>query len=125
MKTNYDPQTYPAVYVANNPAIGRFQVYWQNHTGTFILSCSTSSDVEAVEAIMLQSPAFEGGEIRLLNQEAQRVIACVKWEIDATEIGPSFFDREDVFHDWHLALIALQVREKRRDEIQNRVGMEA
>ena len=61
---------------------------------------------------MLQAPAFDGGEIRLLDRDEQRMIAFVKWRMETTEIGLPVFHRENVFHDWHLALIACEVQKQ-------------
>jgi hypothetical protein len=36
------------------------------------------------------------------------MIAFVKWTLETTEIGLPVFHRENMFHDWHLALIACE-----------------
>jgi glycogen synthase len=69
---------------------------------------------------MRQAPAFEGGEIRLLDRNEQRMIAFVKWTLETTEIGLPVFHRENVFHDWHLALIACEVQK----QLQMRTAVE-
>jgi len=61
---------------------------------------------------MLQASVFEGGEIRLLDRSDQRMVAFVKWKMDTTEIGLPIFHRQNVFHDWHLALIACAVQKQ-------------
>ena len=112
MKNTLVPQTPPAPPPAKTTAVGRFQVYWQTRAGIYVLGFNTDSDAEAVEAFMLQAPAFDGGEIRLLDRDERRMIAFVKWRMETTEIGLPVFHRENVFHDWHLALIACQFQKQ-------------
>ena len=112
MKNTLVPQTPPASTPAETPTVGRFQVYRQTRAGIYVLGFETDSDAEAVEAFMLQAPAFDGGEIRLLDRDEQRMIAFVKWKMETTEIGLPVFHRENVFHDWHLALIACEVQKQ-------------
>lgn len=112
MKNKGIPRTALASTPARISAVGRFQVYRQTRAGIYNLSFSTDSDAEAVEAFLLQAPAFEGGEIRLLDQIEQHMIAFVKWRIDTTEIGLPVFHRENVFHDWNLALLACQLQKQ-------------
>jgi glycogen synthase len=112
MKNKHVPQISPASTSAKTPSVGRFQVVQQTRAGIYTLSFKTDSDAEAVEAFMLQAPAFEGGEIRLLDRNEQRMIAFVKWTMEATEIGLPVIHRQNVFHDWHLALIACEVQKQ-------------
>jgi len=37
----------------------------------------------------------------------------VKWKIGVTEIGLPVLHRQNIFHDWYLALIALEVQKRR------------
>jgi len=62
---------------------------------------------------MVQMPGCEEGEIALFDRADQRVVASVKWKMDTTEIGLRVPHRQNVFHDWHLGLIALEVRNRR------------
>jgi hypothetical protein len=84
----------------------RFQIYRENINGTRILVHVINSEAEAVEAFMRQAPVFDGGDIHLLDQHEQRMIAFVKWKMKTTEIGLPVLHRVNVFHDWHLALLA-------------------
>lgn len=84
----------------------RFQIYRENINGTRVLVQVINSEAEAVEAFMRQAPVFDGGDIHLLDQHEQRMIAFVKWKMMTTEIGLSVLHRVNVFHDWHLALLA-------------------
>jgi hypothetical protein len=84
----------------------RFQIYRENINGTRILVQVINSETEAVEAFMRQAPVFEGGDIQLLDQHEQRMIAFAKWKMMTTEIGLPILHRVNVFHDWHLALLA-------------------
>ena len=86
----------------------RFQIYRENSDGTRILVHVINSETEAVEAFMKQAPVFDGGDIHLYNQHEQRIIAFVKWKMMTTEIGLPVRHRINVFHDWHLALLARQ-----------------
>ena len=86
----------------------RFQIYRENINGTRILVQFINSEAEAVEAFMRQAPVFEGGDIHLLDTHEQQIIAFVKWKMMTTEIGLPILHRVNVFHDWHLALLACQ-----------------
>ena len=97
---------------ADASAATRYQIYRQTRTGVYLPGFKTDSVDEAVEAFMLQAPVFEGGEIRLLDRSDQRMVAFVKWRMDTTEIGLPIFLRQNVFHDWHLALIACTVQKQ-------------
>ena len=77
----------------------RFQIYRQTHTGTYTVSFKTDSASEAVESFLNQSPAFEGGELRIWNHREQRVSASVEWNIEKTDFGFPVFNRTNVFHD--------------------------
>ncbi len=104
-----------------------FQIYRQTHTGTYTVSFKTDSAVEAVEAFLNQSPAFEGGELRIWNHREQRVSASVEWNMEKTDFGFPVFNRTNVFHDRLLGVIALriQMREEIREEIQHSARMSA
>ena len=97
------------------------------HTGTYTVEFRTDSASEAVEAFLSQSPAFEGGELRLWNQREQRVSASLQWSLEKTDFSFPVFNRTNVFHDRLLGVIArqMQVREEIREEIQHRVRMSA
>jgi hypothetical protein len=112
MKNKHVPQTPPASTPAKTPAVGRFQVYRQTSAGIYTPGFKTDSDAEAVEAFMRQAPAFEGGEIRLLDRDEQRMVAIVKWAMQTNEIGFPVSHRQNVFHDWHLALLACQIKKQ-------------
>lgn len=105
----------------------RYQIYRQTRTGTYTVAFKTDSAVEAVEAFLNQSPAFEGGGVRIWNQREQHVGASVHWGMEKTEFGFTVFNRTNVFHDRLLGLIArqVQVREEIREEIQHSVRMSA
>ena len=81
MKLTHVPQTRPASTSERIPATGRFQVYRQTRVGIYTLCFQTDSDAEAVEAFMRQAPAFEGGEIRLLDRNEQRMIAFLSHQL--------------------------------------------
>ena len=105
---------------ANAAAVARYQIYQQTRASIYMPGFKTDSDVEAVEAFMLQAPAFDGGEIRLLDRNEERMIAFAKWRMEKTEIGLPVSYRENVFHDWHLALIAFEVQK----QLQMRTAVE-
>ena len=90
----------------------RFQIYRENINGTRILVHVINSETEAVEAFMKQAPSFEGGDIHLLDQHEQRIVAVVKWKMATTEIGLRVLHRVNVFHDWRLAMIACDLPEQ-------------
>ena len=122
LKTNILPQSDPAFTSAKLSAVGRFQIYRESRNGNFIPDFSTDSDAEIIEAFMFQAPAYEGGDIRVLDQSEQRMIAFVKWKVARTEIGLPVLQRNNVFHDWHFALIACDLLKpnKIRDVVEMR-----
>ena len=93
--------------------VGRFQVTVESAAGVCISGGFTDSPEEAVEAFMTKAPSHEEGEISLFDREERRVVASVKWKMGATEIGLRVLHRQNVFHDWHLALIACEVQKRR------------
>ena len=103
----------PAPTSAGASDVARYQIYRQTRAGIYLPGFKTDSVDEAVEAFMLQAPVFEGGEIRLLDRSDQRMVAFVKWKMDTTGIGIPIFHRQNVFHDWHLALIACAVQKRK------------
>lgn len=93
--------------------VGRFQVIVEYAAGVCFPGAVTESPDEAVEAFMVQTPGCEEGEIALFDRQEQRVVASVKWKMRGTEIGLRVLHRQNVFHDWHLALLALEVQKRR------------
>jgi hypothetical protein len=91
----------------------RFQVIVEYAAGVYFPSAVAQSPEEAVEAFMVQMPACEEGEISLIDRDEQQVVASVKWTVGETEIGLRVPHRLNVFHDWHLALIAVEVQKRR------------
>lgn len=87
----------------------RFQIYRQTHTGIYAVSFKTDSAVEAVEAFLNQSPAFEGGELRLWDHREQGLSASVEWRMEKPDFGFLVFNRTNVFQDRLLSLIARQI----------------
>ena len=92
---------------------GRFQVIVEYAAGVCVPGAVAESAEEAVEAFMVQTPGCEEGEISLFDRNEQRVVASVKWKMSGTEIGLDIPHRQNVFHDWHLALIACEVQKRR------------
>lgn len=93
--------------------VGRFQVIVEYAAGVCLPSAVASSPEEAVEAFMVQAPGCEEGEIALFDRDEQRVVASVKWKVSGTEIGLRIPQRQNIFHDWHLALVAVEVKKRR------------
>ena len=122
MKTNIILQSALAFAHAKHPATGRFQLYCESRGGNFVAGFSSDSDAEIIEAFMFQAPAYDGGDIRVLDQSERRMVAFVKWKIARTEIGLPVLQRPNVFHDWHFALIACDFlkQKKIRDAIEMR-----
>ena len=120
MKNASSFRTLVAQTTLAKPAAARYQIYRQKCAGVYAADLETDSADEAVEAFMRQLPAFEGGEMYLLDHEEQRMVAFVKWKTDTTEIGFPVSLRQNVFHDWHLALIAcaIQTQETVRDAVE-------
>jgi len=92
--------------------VGRFQVIAESAAGVCVSGGFTDSPEEAVEAFMTKAPSHEGGELSLVDRDEQRLVASVKWKIGVTEIGLSVLHRQNIFRDWYLALIALEVQKR-------------
>ncbi len=124
--TNSQKQIAPSTS-AEAATVSRYQIYRQTRTGTYTVEFKTDSAAVAVEAFLNQSPAFEGGELRIWNDREQRVSASVEWSPEKTDFGFPVFNRTNVFHDRLLGLIArqMQVREEIREELQHSVRMSA
>ena len=122
MKNDYVSQAMHASEPAKQSAVGRFQLYRESCGGNFVPGFSIDSDAEAIEAFMLQAPAYEGGDIRILNQTEQRMVGFVKWKIARTEIGFPVLHRANVFHDRYFAMIACDLLKqmKTRDAVEMR-----
>lgn len=92
---------------------GRFQVIVEDAAGVYVSNTVAESPEEAVEAFLVQAPGCDGGEISLFDCDERRIVASVNWKADTTEIGLRVPHRQNIFHDWHLALIALEVQNRR------------
>ena len=127
MKNTTHPENIAPPTSAETATASRYHLYRQTHTGAYTVTFKTDSAVEAVEAFVKQSPAFEGGEVRLWNHPEQRISALVTWSTEKTEFGFPVFNRTNVFNERLLGLIAqqMQVREEMREEIQHSVRMSA
>ncbi|MFT3868402.1 MAG: hypothetical protein QM715_07885 [Nibricoccus sp.] len=101
--------------------VGRFQVVVEHAAGVCVSGAFTDSPEEAVESFMSQAPEIEEGEISLFDRDEQRVVASVKWKMSVTEIGLRVLQRQNIFNDWHLALIACEVQKRR--EVQAAVEL--
>ena len=105
-----EPVPMPASGVRN---AGRFQVIVEYAVGVCLPAAIAESPEEAVEAFMVQAPGCAEGEISLFDRDELRVVASVKWKMSGTEIGLRVPHRQNVFHDWRLGLIALEVQNRR------------
>jgi hypothetical protein len=112
MKLKLIPETVPLPASASRSA-GRFLVVVEYAAGVCVTTATAESPSDAVESFMTQSPGCEGGEVALIDRDEQRIVASVKWAMDTTENGLRVPHRQNVFHDWHLALIALDAQNRR------------
>lgn len=101
---------------------GRFQISREPRGGNSAPGFSTDSGAEIVEAFMFRAPAYDGGDIHVLDQSEHRMIAFVKWKIARTEIGLPVLHRVNVFYDWQFAMIACDLlrQKKTRDAVEMR-----
>lgn len=90
--------------------IARYQIYTQSRIGTFVPGFKTESAGEAVGAFLKQTPAFDGGEIRLWNHRTQELSASVMWQQEKNGFGLSRLHRSSLFHDRLLGVIARQIQ---------------
>ena len=122
MKNTSDP--FAPASAAPTPE-SHYQLYRQTRAGTYEVATATDSSTDAVRAFLQQTPAFEGGEIRLWDQWDQRVSAAVQWTtIKADTVFP-VFQRANVFHDRLHRLIAdqIQLEERMRVEIRHSIQL--
>lgn len=127
MKNTHNSNSVSSIADVGAAAVARYQVYRQTHTGTYTAEFTTDSAADAVQAFLKQSPAFEGGELRLWDRVEERVGASVEWRKEKTDFGFPVLNRANVFHDRVLEVIArqMEVREEIRREIQHGVQMSA
>jgi len=90
----------------------RFELIVEYATGVCVPCEVAELPEDAVEAFMVQAPGRREGESSLFDHDEQRVVARVKWKTGATEIGLCVLHRQNVFHDWHLALLACEVQKR-------------
>jgi hypothetical protein len=93
--------------------VGRFQVIVEHAAGVCVSGAFTDSPEEAVEAFLVQAPGCEEGEISLFDRDERSVVASVKWKMFVTELGLRVLHRQNMFQNWHLALIACEVQKRR------------
>ena len=96
----------------------RFQVVVEFAKGVCIPTAVAESPEEAVEAFMIQSPGSEDGGISLIDRVEHRIVASVKWAMETTENGLRVPHCQNVFHDWHLALMACSLKERQRTTVE-------
>jgi hypothetical protein len=97
---------------AESSVVSRYQIYQQTRAGVFLPGVKTDSAVEIVEAFLNQSPAFEGGELRIWNHREQRMSASAEWSTERIDSGSFVRHRTNVFHDRLLGVIARQKQER-------------
>jgi len=71
---------------------------------------------------MVQTPGCDEAEIAFFDRREQRVVASVKWKMSGTEIGLRVPHRQNVFHDSHLGLIALDIKNRRTTPAPTELG---
>jgi hypothetical protein len=125
MKTTPTAMHHSAERNGSGPDLPHFQIYRQGHAGNYHPEFSTDSAKEAVEAFLAESPAFEGGELRIWNTREQRPSASVQWVTEKTDLMFPVRRRLNVFHDPVLAVIAGQLLEQQamRETIQQQIHM--
>jgi len=106
----------------NTELVGRFQVIVEYAAGICIPSAVADSAEEAVKAFLAQAPACKEGEIALFDRGERRVVASAKWKIGGTEIGLPIPHRQNIFHDWQLALIAMDTLKQRAGELAEHIA---
>lgn len=102
-----------AVSASSARNASRFQIIVESAFGVCRLAAIADSPEDGVDAFMCQMPGCAEGKIALFDADEQRVVASVKWRMGETEIGLRVPHRQNVFYDWHLALIALEVQAHR------------
>lgn len=123
MKTTSTAMHHSAGRNGSGLDLPHFQIYRQGQAGNYHPEFSTDSAEEAVEAFLAESPAFEGGELRIWNTREQRPGASVQWVSEKTELMFPVRRRLNVFHDPLMAVIARQLLEQQamRETIQQQV----
>lgn len=125
MKNTTRPENIAPSPSAEAATVSRYHICRQTHTGSYTVSFETDSAVEAVDAFLDQSPAFEGGEVHLWNHSEQRISAFVTWCTEKTEFGFPVFNRTNIFNEPLLGLIAQQIQARKEilEEFQHNVHM--
>lgn len=89
---------------------GRYQIFRQTRNGLYSADWRCEEAGKAVDAFLRAAPFFEGGEIRLWDYQARRVVGSVKWQTEETEFGFFVQKRINIFHDRALVAIVRQIR---------------
>jgi len=92
------------------PVGPRFQVITEFSEGVCVPTYATNMPMEAIESFLQKSPMCEEGDIMLFDRENQRPVASVKWRIRPTELGLQVPQRDNLFHDWQLGLLAFELQ---------------
>lgn len=127
MNTAHDSVISPTATATPGAATARYQIYQQALSGNYVPGLTMDSATDAIRVFVSQSPAFEGGELRLWDHREKRLSASVKWNLQRTESGALAQVRENVFPDRIMAMLArlIQPQEKLREVIQRGVQLRA
>jgi len=90
----------------------RYQIFRQIRSGNFVPEFKTDSPAQAVEMFAIMSPAFDGGEIRIWDDDEQRLCASVEWQSENTPFGFAVRTRRNIFQNPMLAVFARQISER-------------
>ena len=114
-----------APMTAKTTAVAWYQIFRQTRAGIFVPCFQSDCPAIAVEAFLRQSPAFDGGEVRLWNHRQQRLSATIQWTQVGTSFGFHVRQRVNVFYDRHLAELArkIQMSEFLREVIRQEMAM--
>jgi hypothetical protein len=118
MKTNHASS--PITTAGAEASAVRYQIYRQNRAGKFLPGYRSDSAPEGVEAFLSQSPAFDGGGVRLLDLREERLVASVEWRKEKTDFGFPVYLRVNRFYDGAIEHLAGEVlaRESLRLELR-------
>lgn len=123
MKTNHPSSLITTAGAEVSAA--RYQIYRQNRAGQFLPGYRSDSAPEAVEAFLNQSPAFDGGGVRLLDLREERMVASVEWTTEKTDFGFPVHHRLNRFHDPVIEQLAGEAlaRESLRLELRREASL--
>jgi hypothetical protein len=87
----------------------QFEIHQECYSGFYVTTFRAQSVQAALDAFLEQRPAFEGGDVRVLDRYDNRILASVEWHMGNTDFGFAVYLRVNRFSDWIIEQLAHEV----------------